>query len=99
MVGVLTPEIVAYTAWHQRADARMLTTKMNFLLDNEPEMSQEASAQMQELQVGQIRKRYHRTHMWTDIHSFHAIMGGLHSTRVTSHLKRNSFQEAATERP
>jgi hypothetical protein len=57
---------VAFTAWAQRRDAKLLTPKMQCWLNS--------GGNRTDTETGDDTKT--RIHPWTDIHSFYALMGG-----------------------
>lgn len=89
VVGLLAPEIVAYTAWYQRRAAVNLTTRMRQILNPSPAPSYESllglfvthlgfdvkSEKMHDVEVD-VKQASERQHAWTMAHSFYAVMGG-----------------------
>ena len=88
IAGLLAPELVAYIAWYQRQAAVKLTAKMKRILDDPPcpkhedllakllklmgfrkESEQSPDAETQ-------KRSSKRRHVWTNVHSFYAVMGG-----------------------
>lgn len=65
---------VAFTAWAQRRDAKLLTPKMQ-PWQRTTSLGKEANTADMERADGN-RVNNSRIHPWTDIHSFYALMGG-----------------------
>ena len=91
MLGLLAPEIVAYTAWYQQRAAVRLTAKMKAILIDSPTSVTPRNAVTRflaciDFRSSKSREKHvpkmhsapdlRRHHPWTMTHSFYAIMGG-----------------------
>ncbi|KAK6532648.1 hypothetical protein TWF281_006829 [Arthrobotrys megalospora] len=74
LLGVLAPELVLWAAWRQWSSARILTSEINRILEEEGK-----EAERREKESGIKRREsfpHRRRHKWTNLHSFYVTMGG-----------------------